>query len=390
MRIGIDARMLGKGFGLARYTEQLVKELLKADIDDEIVLFVTKENLEVVEKLKNQKKANHKNAENIVSAPKTKIVLADIPWYSIKEQTKLPFLIKKENLDIMHFPHWNIPYFCSTPYIVTIHDLIMFHHKRRGATTHGPLIYWLKDRAHRILIKKVTKKAKHIITTTEFTKQDVAKTLSVSLEKMTTIYQAPFEGETDTDSWEDVLGRFNLNLPYVLFVGHAYPHKNIKGLLKAWKRFEDEYGTSNYQLVLVGKKNIFWQKLLDSQEMKECKNVVYTGFVDDLTLNTLYIQSSLYVHPSLFEGFGLPPLEALKHGIPVVSSNRSCLPEILGEAAIYVDPENVDQFAESIYMGLTDEDTRYVLKQKGKEELKRYSWKKFINQTIDTYEKIGS
>jgi len=379
MRIGIDARMLSQGFGLARYTEQLVKELLKSDIDHEIVLFVRKENLNKVKKLKKIEEIGIKNLQ-------IKIVIADIPWYSIKEQIKLPFIIKKENLDVIHFPHWNIPYFCSTPFIVTIHDLIMFHYKRREATTHGPIMYWIKDVAHRILIKRITKKAKHIITTTEFTKQDIIKTLSVAPDKMTTIYQAPFVGESGTDNWEDVLGRFNLNLPYALFVGHAYPHKNIKGLLKAWKRFGDEYGTSDYQLLLVGKKNIFWEKILESQEMKECKNVVYTGFVDDKTLNTLYNQSSLYVHPSLYEGFGLPPLEALKHGVPVVSSNRSCLPEILGEAAIYIDPENADQFAESIYKGLTDEDVRYVLKQKGKEELKRYSWKKFIKQTVDTYE----
>lgn len=394
MKIGIDARMLGKGAGLARYVEQVLLQVVSRDSSNTYVLFVR--DAETV-----------KHVTHTIEHVPIEVVVVDIPWYTMKEQVLMRGVIKKAGVDMMHFPHWNVPYFCPVPYVVTIHDLTMFHFARREATTLGPVRYFLKDKAHRLLVKRVVKKAKHIITTSEFTKQDIHKMLGTPLTNMTTVYQATYNslrlknpgGQAESivhgresqeqHSWEDVLGRFGLDLPYALFVGQAYPHKNILGLLRAWKRFEDTFGTSDYKLVLVGKENIFWKRILSSSEMMACKNVVYTGFVDDEALSVLYEQASQFVFPSLYEGFGLPPLEAMAKGIPVVSSNRSCMPEILGEGALYVDPENDDQLAEAMYRVFSDEDVRADLVQRGKKEVKRYSWKKFGEETKRIYTLAG-
>lgn len=377
MKIGIDARMYGSGFGLARYIQQLVLQLIKIDRKNDYVLFLRKDNFN---ELSRQQPAGN-----------FKLVLADIPWYSWKEQIKFSKIIKKEKIDLMHFPHWNVPFLYNNPYIVTIHDLIMFHFPRPEATTLGPIKFWFKDMAHRLIIRNAANKAKHILVTSEFTKQDVHKTLPVPSSKMTVTYQAPFiaNPKSEIRNSDLLLEKYNITKPYVLYVGAAYPHKNLNGLIKAWKIFENKYG-SDFQLVLVGKESPFYNQLKNSQEVKELKNKpIFTGFVEDDKLRSLYSRAKLYVFPSLYEGFGLPPLEAMAHGVPVASSNRTSLPEVLGEAALYFDPENYEQIADILYTGLTDENIRYELKQYAANELRRYSWENLAKQTIAVYRGAG-
>ena len=178
MKIGIDARMYGpKQSGLGRYIQQLVENLKKIDTGNEYVVFLHQNN---ISEFSNTNNANFK------------IVIANISWYSLAEQIKFKKIIKKEKLDLMHFPHWNVPLFYNDPFVVTIHDLIMYHYPRPSATTLGPIKFWFKDLAHRIVLRHAVRKAKKIIVTSEFTRQDVHKTLGVELEKMAVIYQAPF------------------------------------------------------------------------------------------------------------------------------------------------------------------------------------------------------
>ena len=379
MRIGIDARMIGSGYGIGRYIEQLVTHLLKIDNENEYVFFVMEHGTWNMEQLRVKCKMSN-----------VKCVPVRIPWYSWKEQVKLKPIIKKAKVDLMHFPHWNVPLTYNDPFVVTIHDLIMFHYPRPEATTLGPLKYWAKDRAHRLVIRHAVRAAKHILTTSEFTKQDVHKTLAVPLEKMTTTYQAPF-GDKESRIRNQELGinsKFQIQKTYVLYVGAAYPHKNLEGLLKAWTIFQEKYG-GEYQLVLVGKEDYFWRRLMSNVKC-QMSNVVCTGFVSDVELGELYKSASLFVMPSLYEGFGLPPLEAMAHDVPVVSSNRTCLPEVLGEAALYFDPENYEQMAEVMWRGLTDEDVRFALKENAREELKRYSGNKLAEETLRAYERFSS
>lgn len=378
MRIGIDARMYGKGFGLARYIEQLILHLEKINTDNEYIIFLKKDNWDGFEPTNNRFKK----------------VSADIPWYGFAEQLKFPTIIKKQKVDLMHFPHFNVPILYTKPYIVTIHDLIMFHYPRQEASTHGSLVYKLKDKIHHLVLRRAVRCAKHILVTSEFTKQDIHETLGAPMSKMTVTYQAPFEGAKNIQQDpQSLLKKYGITSPYIMYVGAAYPHKNLEGLLSGWETFQKKYG-EEYQLVLVGKENFFYTKLKE-RILPNYKNVIYTGFVPDDDLSILYKNALLYVFPSLYEGFGLPPLEAMVHGVPVVSSNRSCLPEVLGNAALYFDPENREEMAECLYQGISDFSLRDTLKQNAQMLLPNYSWDTLAHETLHIYkdqegiEKLG-
>ncbi|OGH67024.1 MAG: hypothetical protein A3B90_02150 [Candidatus Magasanikbacteria bacterium RIFCSPHIGHO2_02_FULL_41_13] len=368
MRIGIDARMMGKGFGLARYIEQLILHLQIQDTENEYIIFLKRDNFDTFEPTN----SNFKK------------VLADISWYSFEEQLKFPWIIRKAKVDVMHFPHFNVPVVYSGPYIVTIHDLIMFHYPRQEASTHGPFVYWVKDFVHRLVVRSASRRAKHILVTSEFTKCDVHETLGVAMEKMTVTYQAPFANAAPSNVGTSfILSKYKITKPYLLYVGAAYPHKNLDGLLEAWEIFQKKYG-KEYQLVLVGKENFFYTKLKNTL-IKESNDVIYTGFVPDDELSVLYQKTLLYVFPSFYEGFGLPPLEAMTRGVPVVSSNASCMPEVLQDAALYFDPKNLEEMADTLYKCIIEDPTRLKLQENARKLLLKYSWKVLAEKTLHLY-----
>ncbi len=366
MRIGIDARMCGpQQGGLGRYIEQLIIHLLKIDSQNEYVLFLRQENWD------NLQIINYK----------FKKVLADIHWYSWKEQLLLTKIIKKEKIDLMHFPHWNVPLFYNDPFIVTIHDLLLLHYPTREASTLGPISYWFKNKTYRAVLKHAVNKARHIITPSEFTKQDVHKTLNIPLEKITATHLAPFNHPGANK--QSATPQPPLPTPYVLYVGVAFPHKNLNKLIEAWKIFQQKYD-KNYHLVLAGKKNYFYNKIINNKKLMTDK-IIFTGFLSDNQLAEAYSNASLYIFSSLYEGFGLPPLEAMKHNIPVISSNATCLPEILENAAFYFNPNNNEEIATAIYRGLTDKNLREQLKNNAQILLKKYSWEQTAKKTLNIY-----
>lgn len=370
-KIGIDARMMSSSFGIGRYIQQLVQQLEHiAPKDVEFFLFMKEDNWGEFE----TERSNFSK------------IKADIHWYSLSEQTRFLSILNSHDLDLVHFPHWNIPIFYQGDFVVTIHDLIMFHFPRPEATTHGKTKYWLKDRAHRYVIKKSAKKSKHILTTSEFTKQDIIATLGIDKEKISKTYQAPFNKDKKDLSTKNVQDKFNINDPFVLYVGSAYPHKNLKNLLSAWQEFNKKC-SRRYQLVLAGKENYFYRQLKESDLYRSTKNIKHLGFVEDSDLNALYSQSELFVFPSLYEGFGLPPLEALSSNTPVVAADSSCLPEVLQGSAIFADAKDPDQLAESINEALTDDKLRQKNLKNAQELLLNYSWKRLAEKTLDIYRK---
>ncbi len=367
MKIGIDARMYGPNQGgIGRYIEQLIKQLQKIDLNNQYVLFLRSDNFTDCE----------------ITNPNFKKILADIKWYSLKEQTSFSGIIKKESVDLMHFPHWNIPLFYRGKFIITIHDLIMYHFPRTEASTHGPLIYWVKDKLHRLILSSAAKRAIAIIATSEFTKNDIVKELGVSPEKITVTYQAPFSKNTSTEPLPSEIKK-----PYALYVGTSYPHKNLSRLLRAWKKIEERSPELN--LVLAGRKNFFYDQLIGSPEFKNCERIIYIPNPTDGLLETLYQNAYLFVFPSLYEGFGLPPLEAMLRDIPVASSNGSCLPEVLGNAAWYFDPNDTEDMARKILMTSDNPDLRITLQKSGAELLKKYSWEELTHKTLRLYQKSG-
>jgi glycosyltransferase involved in cell wall biosynthesis len=367
MKIGIDARMYGPAQGgIGRYIEQLIEQLQTIDQNNQYVIFLRTKNF----------------TECKIVNPNFKKVLADIPWYGLNEHTKFNKIIKKEGPNLMHFPHWNVPLFYRGKFIVTIHDLIMHRFPRTAASTHGPLVYFIKDKLYRLILSSAAKRSLAIITTSDFTKNDLVKELKINPKKINITYQAPF-----TKKLSDEPLPVEVKKPYALYVGACYSHKNLPNLITAWKKIEKLNPELN--LILTGRRNFFYDQLIDSAEFRNCTRIKYLPNPTDELLETLYKNAALLVFPSLYEGFGLPPLEAMLRNIPVVSSNTSCLPEILGNAAWYFDPNDIEDMVRKILTTFNNQDLRDTLQKSGQELVKKYSWEKLARETLCLYQKSG-
>lgn len=365
-KIGIDARFWGpKQGGLGRYVEQLVLNLEKLNLPAEFVIFLRQENWDLYNP----------------SQPNFKKVLADLPWYGFAEQTKLTKILNQHSLDLMHFPNWNIPIFYKRPFVVTFHDLLPLHYPRQRATTRGVLVYFFKNLGLKAVLRFATRKSKQIITVSNFSKNDIVQTLKVPSEKISVTYPAPLP---PSGSDENIFKKTKITKPYVLYVGVAFPHKNLERLLEAWKSASEI--NDHYQLVLAGKKNYFYERLeKENAELFKNGSVIFTDFVPDAELSSLYSKASLFILPSLFEGFGIPPLEAMSHNVPVVAARASCLPEVLGDGALYFDPLNTKDIQNALKQGLEDEKLRKNLIKNGQKITSKYSWAELAERTWEIY-----
>lgn len=375
MTIGIDARFFGpRAKGLGRYTQKLIESLQELDQENDYVIFLRRENFD----------------EYLPQNPRFKKVLADYPWYGFAEQLFFPFKIYAQKVDLMHFPHFNIPIFYFKKYVVTIHDLILRHFATRRASRLGTFLYWFKNLGYRVVIWLALKRAKKIITVSEYVKNDIIKSFNVKAQKISVTYEGAPEKNLSYIGLGHQLKEFGINKPYLIYVGNAYPHKNLERLVKAFEILVSDF-KNDLQLVLVGEEDYFYQRLeeeakesiLSSEEIFE--RLVFTDFVADDELGILYQNAALYIFPSLCEGFGLPPLEAMSHGLPVVSSNTTCLPEILGKSAIYFNSQDSNDMAEKINRVLSDSNLRKDLIFKGFEQIKKYSWKDMGRKTLEIY-----
>jgi glycosyltransferase involved in cell wall biosynthesis len=388
-RIGIDARFYGPvGKGLGRYTKEVVDRIIALDHNSEYVIFLGKDNFE----------------EFKTSNLKVKKVLADVRWYTLAEQILMPFYIWREKLDLMHWPHFNVPLLCLTKFIVTIHDLILTRFSTQRATTLSPFFYWLKNAAYKIIIRTAIKRAQKIIAVSEFTKNDIVQKFKVNRDKIVVTYEGVFEPLPRAGNEDDkkVLFRYNITSPFLLYVGNAYPHKNLEGLIKVFFKIRNRYYVekaantnlnkkkNNLQLVLVGKEDYFYTKVIKfSKEFdKRGNKIIFSGFVPDDDLVVFYRKALAYIFPSLYEGFGLPPLEAMAQGCPVVSSNKASMPEVLGEAAFYFNPEDKSEMYNQIIRIINNSSLREELIKKGHEQIKKYSWQECAEQTLAIYNSI--
>jgi len=392
MKIGIDARMFGPavgGGGLGRYVEQLVNELQKQDLENRYVLFLKRENFDTC----------------VITNPNFEKRLADAHWYTAKEQVLMPFLIEREHLDLIHFPHWNVPLLCRTPFVVTIHDLILLEQPVSSkTTTRGPLVHWLKRLGYRIVLWHALVASKRIVAVSGYTKGSIGRFFpGIESSKVEVVY----EGVTGLVNMVKLVNWSSLptlpalpNLPapspYVLYVGNAYPHKNLDSLLDAFAMFSKSH--PDVELVLAGRDDMFYRRLRDRlgpppdpslRKEGRQEKIRFVLNPTDGELAELYRGASLYVFPSKSEGFGLPPLEAMSMGIPVVSSNATCLPEILGDAALYFPPDDVEAMAAAMERGYSDERLRAELISKGREQVKKYSWAAMARSILNLYGNVA-
>jgi glycosyltransferase involved in cell wall biosynthesis len=371
-RIGIDARFFGPiGKGLGRYTQKLIENLEKLDTENEYFIFLKEENFSDYE----PKNSNFKK------------VLANFRWYTLSEQIKFPRLLKKYNLDLVHFPHFNVPFFYRKKFVVTIHDLILLHFATVRNTTLNPIFYWLKFLAYKIIIKSAIGSSEKIIAVSKFTKKDILENFKKIFEdKIVVTYEACENYCILSPKKEEVvLAKYGIINPYILYVGNAYPHKNLERLVLAFTEVSKK--KDDLRLVFVGKEDYFYEELKEFVEERKNKNILFADYVPDYDLDTIFHNAKLYVWPSLYEGFGLPPLEAMAKGTPVVSSDHPCMREILGESAYYFNAEKEKEIAIAIEKVLDDQTIREELVKKGYEQIKKYDWKRMATQTLAVYKK---
>src|SRR3989344_2613679 len=352
MRICIDARFVGpEGTGLGKYTEKLIENLAILDDNNQYVIFLRRSNWDWLRlKSKNFKK-----------------VLADIPWYSLKEQIKLPKIFSNQNLDLLHFTHFNVPVFYRGKFIVTIHDLIHHRFRQESATTRN--LYIFRIDPAKIVVTYEAAEEEYFRTSSKFKVQS-----SKFLEK------------------------YNINQPFIIYIGNAYPHKNLERLLQAFKilvhgsqstvhRIEKPpWGERKLHLILVCPRDIFWQRLKERiKNLGLEEGVVLTGYIPPKELSEVLRSAQAYVFPSLSEGFGIPGLNSMAAGLPAVCSNIPTLKEIYGDAALYFDPEDPKDISRKIQKVLTDTTTRSDLVVKGLEQVQKYSWLKMARETLKVY-----
>lgn len=362
MRIVIDARELRTTSG--RYVERLLHYLQQAD---------TGEGRSYTVLLKPDDYDGW-----LPTNPSFTKVVTPYKEFTFSEQTKFLKQIKNMSPDLVHFPFAQQPVLYRGRVVTTIQDLTTCRFRN---PTKNWLVFTAKQQIYKWVNKVVARKSQHLITPTEFVREDIAQFAGVSPEKITVTYEAADRiPDPPTPPPQKEIQKAN----FIMYVGRPLPHKNLWRLVQAFALLHKQH--PSLQLVLAGKKDAAYN-LIENRARAEglLEGIRFTGFVDEGTLRWLYEHCSAYVFPSLSEGFGLPALEAMMHGAPVASSNATCLPEVYGDAAHYFDPLDVQDIANKVNDILTTEKLQKTLTERGYARAKSYSWQRMAEQTLAVY-----
>lgn len=364
--IGLDLRMIGPDFGIGRYSLELTKRILSAGSGHNFVLFVR--NPKALSDL------------GVTAGPNMKVVLADFPHYSWQEQLLFSRLLKRYNLDLVHFFNFNVPITYNRPYVVTVHDMI--HHRLPGQKK-SHIVHRL---AYRAIMRHAVMRAKSIITVSNFSKKEILAFYNLPERKIKVIYEAA-QAQPVTDS-EITAARqkYGLSKPYMIFVGVMEPKKNVIALARAFDILKDQFNL-NIQLALVGKIDLHHPGVLDqARQIKYRKDLIVTGAISDQEKFALLKGAEAFVSASKFEGFGLPGVEAMEMGIPLVVSNIPVFNEIYDNGAIYFEPDEPDDIAQKINFLLTDQKYRQLIANNAYVRGQFFSWDKAAQETIGVYD----
>ncbi|MDO8672063.1 MAG: glycosyltransferase family 1 protein [Dehalococcoidia bacterium] len=366
MRVGIDGRYIQNHFpGIGRYTYNLVRALALVSPQDTFIVFY------------NPRLENTRFDIQRLAAPNVLLRLADVPTFSMQEQTKLPSLITKEKVAVFHSPYYIKPYRHRVPSVVTIHDV-------------SPSLYpeYLPSVQARLVFEATTRLAiatsKVVIVDSYAARTDLIREYSVSPDKVRVVHLA-------ADEFEDGQGRSELpsclqGRRYVLYLGINKPHKNLVRLIQAWAKIDVPH-----KLVLAGKEDERYPEARQEVEaLGLAGRVMFLGEVKEDEMPAVYRGAELFVFPSLYEGFGLPVLEAMKSGVPVIASQTSSLPEIVGDAGILVNPYDVNEMAMAIQFTLTNDSLREELRQKSLDQAQKFSWERTARETLQIYREAAS
>lgn len=379
LRIGIDARWIfSRISGIGRVTEKLIAHLGETDRRNHYLLFFQQPELE------------EKYGRRWRSYPNLETVLVPWPIFSPTGQLKLPHFLKKLDLDIFHSTNYLIPLLLRGPkLVVTIHDLIplKFPHftPRAKKTRYNFLFRWI--------LLRCARKADTVIAVSRRTRNDLIEHLGLEEEKIAVIYNGVdgnYHPLTPAAVRARLKEKWGLAPPYVLFVGRFDPYKNVVGLIRDFKLFLNA-GPGDLKLVIAGHYDPRYPEAFRIvRELGLASRVVFLDKLDEEDLIYLYNGSRVLVQPSYYEGFGLPPLEAMACGTPVICSNRGALPEVVGEAALIVDPDEEGSIARALGRIFSDEGLSSKLREKGLERSKIFTWQKTAGETLAVYRKVAA
>ncbi len=368
MRIGIDARLAAyRGAGISRYTLQLIEGLSHTDSDDEFVI------LESI-----------RSRTPLFEAPPRFVSSRLItPCHHRLEQLTLPLELAPRHLDLLHSPDFIPPFRAKCKSVITVHDLVFLLYPH-FLTKPAARYYGQIDRA--------VHSADAVIAVSKATKQDIVQLLGVPEDRITVIYEAAssqFRPLNSPNLRQSVQTQFGVRGDFMLFVSTIEPRKNVTTLLRAFRQLLDSY-KPDVQLVLAGERGWLFDDVFDlTQRLHLNDDVLFTGRVTSEQLLWLYNTAQALVAPSIYEGFGLTPLEAMACGTPVVVSNVSSFPEIVADAGIRVDPTDVDELTVGMWRALTDSQLRETLIEKGLRRAAFFSWEKAARETLALYHSLS-
>lgn len=363
MRIGIDARLVFyRQAGISQYTIRLLEALAELDHEDEFVVF-----------------QSQKHVTKLVDQPNFCRRSLWTPPHHRLEQLLLPLELATTDLDVLHSPDFIPPFRRNFKSVITIHDLnfLLYPH---FLTPESASYYGQIDQAVR--------NCDHIIAVSKSTKRDVIRLTGAPENKITVVYEAPspvFRPLDDPAVAEQVKQHFGIDKGFILFVSTIEPRKNVPALLMAFRQLLDDY-RPDVHLVLAGEKGWLFDDvfaLVDKLNLH--KRVYFLGRVTVDELLRLYNAAQMLVHPAFYEGFGLPTLEAMACGTPVVASNTSAIPEVVGDAAMLVDPTDVDGMTVAMWRVLNEPGLRQNLVDKGLKRVRNFSWEKAAIETLKIY-----
>lgn len=369
MRIAIDARGINwyRGTGIGTYTDKILRYLLKMDTENYYHIYWSGDKYEDFQ---------YNN---------TDIIMASKKHHRFFEQNYFPKNLNDKNIDIYHVPQNGIGINedISCKKITTIHDLIPYIMPE--TVGRGYLLKFLRE------VPKALALSNAIVTVSEYSKQDILKFFPIDKDK---IFVTPLAAEDiyipmDKEKCRSFLSKqYNINRPFILYIGGFSPRKNVKALITAFSKIY-KHLNKDYNLVIVGATRDQGEYLSEfSSNLEFASKIIFTGFAPEDHLPILYNGCEVFAYPSLYEGFGLPPLEAMNCGTPVITSNLTSIPEVVKDAGMLINPYNESELPEALIKLLNDEKLQKEYSEKGLRRAQDFSWAKTAEKTLEIYKKV--
>ena len=372
MKILIDAHLSeNKITGIGRYLNCLIEGVMNRDKKNEYLILIN-----------NQLDKNH--PLKIIQSPNVKKIIVNLKGPTFKQNFTIHTILKKYNPDVYHHPHFDLPYFINIPSVITVHDLKYITHPEFFSNKQK-----IKSTYMKLRLQSAAKRAHKIITVSNHSKKDLITFCNIPENKIRVIYHG-YKRFLVEENEHHISKDLNIQKPYILFVGERRPHKNMENLILAFSKLIKQ-NHNDIQLVIVGKKYADYskpEKMISSLRLN--KKVILTDAISDTGLAYLYKNTEMFVLPSFYEGFGMPILEAMSFGVPVLGSNTTSIPEVIGEAGILFNPHDPNEIAKNMEKVLKNRKIRNTLIEKGKKRVKEFSWDSAASQTLELYHLLAA